>query len=461
MAPRLPFRLPNLGPRARKVLHYVGFAALGLVTFVFALQMTFPFHRVKDKVTELLSEKYEVTIGSIERGFVPGRMYVNAMSLRSRPAKADEVATTFFIEQLEVDLGLLALLRGAAAVDFDAKIGSAHLTGDIALSKDATSIELAGDDLPSASLPMRDVLGLPMSGKVRLAFNLDLPNEKTKTGKVAPNWVKAKGSAAFACPSGCTIGDGKSKLRLTTKDARSQAFLDKGGGGIDFGKVNIDSLQANLEIKNGKMAITKFETKSGDGELHIDFEMALKEDLNQSQVTGCLRFNGSAALQRREPKTHAAMSTTGGPLGPDNLFHIKLEGPLRQVRRLPQLCGPGAGASTNNPGAPAPRPNLTVTPEPPVNPAGAGTIPPPQPLPPAAPPVTEVTPPSAPPPTIDPAGGVMQTGSPNGENGEVAVPRPIPPLPEPPPTPPPPTNVVPPPPGPYDPSMQPPPGVGQ
>src|SRR5262249_48348199 len=148
--------LPSLGPRTRKVLRYVGFAVLGLVTFVFAFQMTFPFDRVKDKVVDLLTEKYEVSIGGVERGFIPGRMYWKAVSLRTRPAKADDVATTFYIEQLEVALGLVALLHGTAAVKFDAKIGPGHIKGDIALSKENTSIEIAGTDLPSASLPMRE-----------------------------------------------------------------------------------------------------------------------------------------------------------------------------------------------------------------------------------------------------------------------------------------------------------------
>ena len=56
----MALQLPNLGlrPRTRKILSYLGFAVLGLVTFVFAFQMTFPFDRVKDKAVDLLTEKY-------------------------------------------------------------------------------------------------------------------------------------------------------------------------------------------------------------------------------------------------------------------------------------------------------------------------------------------------------------------------------------------------------------------
>src|SRR6185369_8077016 len=74
--PKLPFKLPHapwerLGPRTRRVLRYTGMALLALVIFVFALQMTFPYNRVKDKIIEGLSDKYDVTIGGVERGFMP------------------------------------------------------------------------------------------------------------------------------------------------------------------------------------------------------------------------------------------------------------------------------------------------------------------------------------------------------------------------------------------------------
>jgi type II secretion system protein N len=298
-------RIPNLGPRTRKVVRYGGFALVGLITFVFAVQLTFPFGRVKDKVVELLSEKYDVTIGDVERGILPGRMYFKAVSLRTRPTSVDETPTTFYIEQLEVNLGLFALLRGTASVKLDAKIGPGHIKGTVALSKDGTEVDVVGEDLPSASLPMREALGLPMTGKIRFAFALDLPTEKSKSGKAGPNWTKAQGGLELACPTGCTIGDGKSKLRAKLKNRAQQAFAE---GGIDFGKVNVDTLFAKVEIKNGKVNVTRFDVKSPDGELHVDVDMTLNQDLQSSVVTGCLRFKGSHRRtgRPRQPVPHQA-----------------------------------------------------------------------------------------------------------------------------------------------------------
>lgn len=414
----MALQLPHLGPRARKIARYVGFVLLALVTFVFALQMTFPFHRVKDKVVEVLSDKYEVTIGDVERGFIPGNMSFKAVSLRTRTTKSDDVPTTFFIERLDLGIGLFALLRGAASVKLDAKIGPGHIAGTIALSRGATSIDIVGEDLPSASLPMREVIGLPMSGKVGFVFELELPNNKTKTGRVAADWPRAEGRIELTCPAGCMVGDGKAKLKAKLKNRAQQAFAE---GGIDFGKVSIDSLLARVDIKGGKMKISRFDAKSTDGELHVDVEMALAQDMQSSNVTGCLRFKGSDSLLKREAKTHAAISTTGAPLGPDNLFHIKLDGPLREVRRIGAVCTPGAGGGGSDSPVPSSRPNLTVTPETPSRPDGA-------PLPQQPPIANTPSPyeniPTPPPPAAQP-GTVVP--APAGDAGSASPPPGIPP----------------------------------
>ncbi|MDQ3364244.1 MAG: type II secretion system protein GspN [Myxococcota bacterium] len=372
---------PHLGPRARLVLRVVGYIVLALVTFVFALQWTFPVHRVRDKVVEILSAKYEVSIGDVERGLMPGRIYFKAVTLRTRVTKPEDIATTFYIERLEVDVGLFALLRSTASVDIDAKIGPGHITGNISLSKAATEIHLVGKDLPSGSLPMREAIGLPMGGKLNFEFDLDLPNQKLKSGRAGPNWQKAEGGVMLACPTGCSFGDGKTKLKPKLKNTRNQAFA---ADGIEFGKVNIDSLRAKVDISKGQLAVKQFDAKTGDGELHIEFAMTLAQNFDESLSIGCLRFTGSQELLKREAKTFAAISTTGAPLGPDNLYHIRLEGKFKEMKRLGQLCGPGISDKDIDAPDTSTRPNLTIQPDEAVRPNSEGGGPPVNPPPPVA-----------------------------------------------------------------------------
>lgn len=424
---QLPFRLPHFGPRTRKGLRIAGFVFLFLITFVFALQWTFPFDRVKDKIVEVLSAKYEVEINGVERGLIPGRVYFKAVTLRTRPAKADEVATTFYVERLQVDVGLFALIGGTASIDIDAKIGSGHITGSIGLSKANTSIHLDGSNLNSKLLPMKEAIGLPMGGTVNFTFNLELPNQKLKSGRAGQNWQKAEGGATFECRSGCTIGDGKTKLKPKLKNNRNQAFAE---GGIELDPLNIATLMLKVDINKGHLKVTRFDTKSEDGELHVDFDMTLAQAIDESTVTGCLRFMGSQALLKRSARTHAAISTTGAPLGPDNLYHIKLDGRVKEMKRLGVVCGQAAGAGEGgDKSAGDSRPNLTIQPDqppPPADAAGAPTFTPPNITPDAAVNV----------PVPGPTGEHPNLGSAAGS----AIPAPPPPPGDQPPPPPPPAG---------------------
>lgn len=401
--------LPSFGPRARKILRYVGFVLLALVTYVFALQLTFPYGRVKAKVIEALSSKYNVTIQEIEPGWIPGRVYFHNIMLESRPAKADDTPTKSTIKELEVDLGIMPLLGSKASVDFDATVGSGHITGTVRAPFDGRgfSIDITGDDVPSALLPMRDLVGVPTSGKIDFGFALSLPSEKLKNGKIGPNWQKAEGAISLACPAGCVLGDGKSKLKLKAQNARQQAFAEDG---IDFGTINVASLAAKVDIKGGHLALSKFDFQSPDVELAVEYDLTLQPVLDDSLVAGCLRFKGTEVLAEREPKTHAALTTTGANIGPDGLFHIRLDGKFGKMGRKAQTCGPalrgndhnGEDFSDHGGEHHDERPNLTIQPADETLRGSAN----------AGPPVMTAPPPSTPIDAAPPSGsGAEESGS--------------------------------------------------
>jgi hypothetical protein len=106
--------------------------------------------------------------------------------------------------------------------------------------------------------------------------------------------------------------------------------------------------------------------------------MTLEKEFGESMVAGCLRFKGSDDLLRREPKTHAALSTTGAELRGDGLFHIRLTDRFKDMKRLNQECGPGTNTNNGEDFSRSNRPNLTVqpdqgTPPPPPVPAATGS----------------------------------------------------------------------------------------
>lgn len=398
MAIRIP-GLP-LGPRMRKVAFYAGMVVLALVTYVFAVQATFPYDRVKDKLEQAAGSKYDLHIDDIERGIMPGVFYLDGVTLKTRPKPADlekayaitdkkqrdnaiaELTTTIYVERVKIDLGLLSAIRGIGSIDFDATFGDGSIHGNLTTSRAGTQVDVEGEDVPSEMLPMREALSnLPMRGEVNFEVALELPNEKLKNGKTGANWERAIAQARFECPAGCTIGDGKAKLKLKAKNKRQAAFA---GEGTEFGTIRVGSLVAEAEIRDGKMAIQKFEMSSSDVELHVEYQMTLAQDLDDSVVLGCVRYKPSESLRKREPKTYDQILLIGGARAPDGLDNVLLTGPFKKMKKLARMCGPG----TRDAGDPD-RPNLTVhdddddEPRAPVITPPVGTSPPPPP--PAAP----------------------------------------------------------------------------
>lgn len=430
----------TLGKRSLLLLRVLGYVVLGLVSFVFALQMTFPYSRVKDRIADALSAKYDVVIGGVERGFMPGKMILNNVSLKSRPTQPNQTPTLFYIKRLSVDLGVLALIGKKVVVDVEAEIGNGVLEGKVSLSKDNVVAKFHSDSLPGANLPFKDLVGLPILGKIAIDLDFDFRLVRNKV-----DWTKAAGHLQLECPAGCTVGDGKTKIRPAVTRPNQAEFVKDG---IEFNKLQLDKFVARLEVKKGVAKVTKWEVPSKDGEVYLDFEAKLEPLLNDSQVTGCLRFNGSADLEKRDYRTLTQLRTLGAPLGPDKLFHIRLTGPLRQVKRLAQICGPNAPAASKggansfggsgSGSSPNERRGIPSQAEDGPKPVDAGAAPPPPPPPTPnipnspvipAPPATGSTPPPPddhPPQPPPPPGGGPPPPTPEASPPPNAVPPPPP-----------------------------------
>ena len=188
-----------LSPRMRGVLRYVGYVILALVTFVFALHLTFPYERVRDRALEALQTKYDVTIDGVDRSLVPGRFALTGVTLRSRPSVAGQPSTTMYFKRIEIDLAFAPLLSGKVQIGLDITTNKGNITGSIVQAKHETSYAFNLNKVPLTMIPgVSDAVGLPMygnaDGKVRLKL-------------VKNDWSKANGVFELACTVGCTIGN--------------------------------------------------------------------------------------------------------------------------------------------------------------------------------------------------------------------------------------------------------------
>lgn len=366
----------SLSPRVRFGLRLLGYVALALVTFVFALHLTFPYERVRDQAMHALGSKYDVTIGGVERSLVPGRFALTAVTLRSRPSVAGQPTTTMYFKRVEIDLGFRALIAGKTEIGLDIATGTGAITGKLVMDKRQTAADFKLAKVPLAMIPgVSDAVGLPMSGNADGKVKLTL----TKVpGKQDIDWSKASGVFELTCKSGCLLGDGQAKIYPKSKRPGDEAWTKDG---VPVPTLRIGSFNLAIDIVKGVAKRRAFTLNSPDGEVELDLEIKLARAINDSPITGCIKYKCSKELYDREPKFRSQCDFGSAVIDSAGMHHIKLLGKLGNVRRVALMCDGGSDGDTAGADPIRPRLDLPVEPPPP-----APNPPPPTPTPAVEPP---------------------------------------------------------------------------
>jgi hypothetical protein len=186
-------------------------------------------------------------------------------------------------------------------------------------------VDVHRKDVPLKDMPIiaETLGGLPMTGLADVAIDLTVP----KSGGVT-KYKEITGTIAASCPAGCSLGNGKAQLAMP------------GLGAIDFGNVDLGAVDIRAVIKDGHLTMNQFDVLSNDFEMHARLRLDFAEALEASTVDGCLWFKPKDALMKREPKTYAALMTTGASTDSEGFFSIKLTGTVGGIKRLAQECRP-------------------------------------------------------------------------------------------------------------------------
>jgi type II secretion system protein N len=315
----------TLSERQRRILRWLGYPLLALIVFSFTLQLTFPYDRVKDKLIELASERYDVQIASASPTFLPGGMVLESILLKSRPTRPDEQPTAIAIDRLSVDVGLLALLIGRVNVDLVAEIGEGEIVGDISVSPTELAVEVGTEDLELENIPgLRDALGLPMKGGLDAELDVTLPEQR---------WDLAEGSFTMSCP-GCVVGDGKAKIKPkqpSARGGRGASFF--AAEGLTVPTLNLGELEGKISIISGKGVIDQFGAKSPDGDLAIHGTVTFGRTFSESQFgQACMKFRLSDALKQREAEFGNVPALMGAPLDSEGYSNVIMSGKLAEMR---------------------------------------------------------------------------------------------------------------------------------
>jgi len=196
-------------------------------------------------------------------------------------------------------------------------------TTDDAIRMRAVRHEVALAELPD----LARTLGVPVAGTVVIDADVTvqivngLPDYRTTTGRFA-----------LRCTGRCSIGGDDAKLDVGSD--RSDTFA----GSIHVGRIDIPRLELAAEMKNGRAWISHWVLESADVVVTMDVSTDLGRMLEESQVSGCVRYKASDALRGHDPKTFDLLTMIGGMFGPDGAYHITVEGRADQLKTRAKVC---------------------------------------------------------------------------------------------------------------------------
>ena len=366
--PKLDFAF-NLSHRQRLAAKIAGFTLLAIFTFLFTLHLVFPYERLRGKLIEVLSSKYDVSIAEVGRGWLPGQIVLEKIVLKSRPTAPDEKPTEIVIDRLEIDLGLdfnmIGALRKKVAIDFEAELGDGEIEGELDWSKSMVEVVVATEALQLETVPgLATAVGLPMTGALDTEVELRLPGGA---------WKDAEGTIDLDC-KGCTVGDGVAKLSFKPRRARrgrTAAGWDADARSITVPRLALGEASAEIDISKGVGEIKKFAATSPDGWLKITGRIEFKDPFSDSLFPGCMQFKLSDELKKREPNFGNIEYGISEKLRQaDGSFSIPTTGKLTALRWDPRKrCGGGAADDEDDEEDDTGRPSIagrpTLTPEPP------------------------------------------------------------------------------------------------
>jgi type II secretion system protein N len=419
----------GLTPERLRMLRAFGLrAGFGLLVFLVAFYVFFPYHRVKDQVVAMAAQQnVDVEIGSAGPIFGVGIAFHDIL-VANRPTDGSR-PTRLRIDDARVSISPFARLMGEEAYSLSAGALGGDTDVDWEASKARSRLVVKTQEVSMSEIPgVKEAINLPLGGKLGLNIDLTMPGQKAGA---------AEGTIRWTCGA-CVIGDGKSKLKVAGNPMLAE--------GLSLPKLKLGDFTGRITFDKGVGKLQGVQAKSSDGELYIEGEVRLADPLPYSQVDLYIRFKLSDALLKSSDKLQLILQLIES-MGkrPDGFYGLRLQGPISRLGQ-PQWLKTSPFASTG--AAPPPRPPSAGRPAPTTARIAGGE---PMPPPPAPVPAERAVD-----PTKDPNANLPHYPSP--------PPTPAPPLPPPPApeaTPPPPPPPPPPGQSPSTPPPTPPPGEQQ
>ena len=341
-------------------LKWIGYPSWFLLCLVGFLYLTFPTQVLKPAVVSALEDvlgkgkqgRYgtdpEVTIGKLDLHYLSGLRF-ERLGIRLGSKNPDPGMLLEF-DEASVRLPLLSIFFGSPAVDFSGRLYEGTVDGAVEIADDKAKearffgelrsladgklnplnslrtvvLNVEGIKLDRAP-PLMEALGLPVTGTVKLAADLDLGKDAAKEGK---------GRITLA-GTGLYVGEGKLPI----------------AGGFSVPFVDLGVLDAEIEIAEGKGTAKTFKLTGRDLTAEIEPALRLRQNVLASNLTGPGWFKLSDTFLKENGKFKAILFDFPGPQktakDDKDQFHFALRGSLQS----PSAAFSKSGGKASNPRA--------------------------------------------------------------------------------------------------------------
>jgi type II secretion system protein N len=344
--------------RLRRLRRLALTGAFGLVVFLISFMLSFPYDRLKEQIIAMAAaQNLDVEVGSAGPAFGIG-VSLKDVNVRGR-AEAGKRPPHMRIEEATINVSPLAQLRGDVGYSMSLDALGGEIDADVEASKTKGAMKIRTAKVSMAELPgVKEAINLPLGGKLDLALELAMPNNRN---------AEAGGSLSWKCAA-CVLGDGKEKLKVA-----GNPMLEEG---ISLPRIRLGDFTGKVTFEKGVGRLQGVQAKSADGEVHIEGEVRLADPVGYSYLDLYVRFKFSDALLKSSDKLQLMMQLVGdGGKRADGFFGFRLTGimnrpgPIQWMKTSP-FNTPGATPGTR---AAAPRPTGMGAP------AARGAPPPPPP----------------------------------------------------------------------------------
>jgi type II secretion system protein N len=286
----------------------------GLLVFVVAFYVVFPYDRIKDLVVALASQQdIDLEIGEAGPALGVGVSFTD-ITVRTRPREGGK-PIRWVLDGASVTVSPLAQLSGtmAASAQIDGMGGEVEI--DFEESKTRRRLRASTRDVALSELPgVKETISVPLAGAIELEVDLDQPNRRV---------TESAGAISWKC-LGCVIGDGKAKLKVAGNPLLAE--------GISLPKLRLGDFGGRVNIQKGQGKLQNVKAKSPDGEIMVMGEIRLAEPIANSQIDLYLMFKFTDALLKSSEKL-ALMMQIAESMGKrsDGFLGVRLSGTLGRL----------------------------------------------------------------------------------------------------------------------------------